>query len=253
MAPVISSSSLGFKLGSATPQKIYLGTNQVWAPAASDPNWSDVILLLKAEGTQGSTVFTDLSTSAVSITTQGNAKVSTADPKFGTGSLDCTVEGSRLTLPSGSLFDLNYSTSFTLEFFAKMPVEPVDNQYSFEMSSFDLGQTMRVIFFPTRRVDVIVRGAQLSSSSNVLPVNAWFHFAVTWDNSFVRAFIDGTLIGSVTRSNSGSLGNAQTIAIGGRGNGNNSLLGFMDEIRFTRNVARYTANFTPPTATFPVQ
>ena len=219
----------------------------------SDPNWNNVILLLNCDGAQDSTTFLDLSDSGVVLTPEGSAKVTTTDPKFGTGALDCTVDGSRLTFTSGSLFDLAYSTPFTLEFSAKLPVEPTTNQYPFEISSFSLGQTFRIIFFPTNTVDVIVRGAQISTAFNVLPVNTWFHFAVTWNNSLVRAFVNGVQVGSSARTNDGSLGSAQTVAIGGRRNGSNSLLGFMDEIRFTSGVARYTSNFTPPAEPFPTQ
>lgn len=219
----------------------------------SDPNWNDVILLLNCDGAQGSTTFLDLSDSGVVLTPQGSAEVTTTDPKFGTGALDCTVGGSRLTFTSGVLFDIAYSTPLTLEFFAKLPIAPTTNQYPFEMSSFSLGQTFRIIFFPTNRVDVILRGSQVSTAVNVIPVDTWFHFAVTWDNSLVRAFVDGVLVGSAVRTDNGSLGSTQTVAIGGRGNGSNSLLGFMDEIRFTSGVARYTSNFTPPAEPFPTQ
>lgn len=226
---------------------------------STDPHWNNVLLLLKADGPANSTSFTDLSSYANTLTTQGSAKIASSPAKFGSGSLDCTVGGSRLTLPSGSLFDLPYSANLTLEFFAYLPnnAPAWPGSYAFEMSSFNLGQTIRVVFFNNfgtdvnNGVDVIVRGAQLSNQNAVaFPIGQWFHFAATWDGSFVRAFINGTLIGSATRSDNGSLGNAQTIAIAGRGNGNNSLLGYMDEVRLTANIARYTSNFTPPVATF---
>jgi len=68
----------------------------------------------------------------------------------------------------------------------------------------------------------------------------------------LRLFIDGTQAGSTATShttdfdeNKWHLG-----ALNANGTGGRALIGYMDEIRITAGVARYTSNFTAPTEPF---
>jgi hypothetical protein len=71
----------------------------------------------------------------------------------------------------------------------------------------------------------------------------------------LRAFVDGTQIGS-TQTTSGIWQSNLTngISIGRLQDGTYTKFfpGYMDDFRLTRGVARYTANFTAPTAEFPL-
>jgi len=76
------------------------------------------------------------------------------------------------------------------------------------------------------------------------------HIAVTRLGTSLRIFINGTQLSStVTNStNWGAITRIGAIDSGGSQN----FLGYIDDLRITR-FARYTANFTPPTATFLAQ
>jgi hypothetical protein len=61
----------------------------------------------------------------------------------------------------------------------------------------------------------------------------------------MRLFINGVLATSVTDSTNYGQGIA---SIGGDAANAWSWNGYLDDLRITKGIARYTANFTPPTA-----
>jgi hypothetical protein len=69
---------------------------------------------------------------------------------------------------------------------------------------------------------------------------------MTFDGTTTRLFANGVLQGSV----SGTGGEAVAVTTIGyyTATPSSSFYGYMSDFRFTRGVARYTANFTPPAA-----
>jgi len=70
---------------------------------------------------------------------------------------------------------------------------------------------------------------------------------VTGDGSNLRAFVNGILQGSAAYGGSGYNGGAITPSVGSYNNGSwsSGILGLMDNVRISKGVARYTANFNP--------
>jgi hypothetical protein len=83
-------------------------------------------------------------------------------------------------------------------------------------------------------------------------VGTWYHVAVTRSGTSVRAFINGTQIGS-TSTNSNTYNSGIPFYIGLTDTANSPLNGYLDDIRITKGYARYTANFTSPTQPFSVR
>ena len=84
--------------------------------------------------------------------------------------------------------------------------------------------------------------------SYTMQTNTWTHIAVARQNGTARIFANGTLVGSGTISRScpqGPAGIGDYPSLTGNG-----VTGYLDDVRITRGVARYTANFTPPTTPF---
>ena len=79
--------------------------------------------------------------------------------------------------------------------------------------------------------------------------SSWHHIAVTRSSGSVNIWLDGTSVASGTIS--GAVPTTGTTAkVGNYYNGttNYSFNGYIEDLRITKGLARYTSNFTPPTA-----
>jgi hypothetical protein len=87
-----------------------------------------------------------------------------------------------------------------------------------------------------------------------IAANTWYHVAFTRSGSTFRGFLNGT-VSATTQTISGSLNNNATWSgsiIGSMTEGvvDRGFNGYIDDLRITKGVARYTSNFTPPTLAF---
>lgn len=91
----------------------------------------------------------------------------------------------------------------------------------------------------------------LATTNNVVNINSWNHIAFTCDGNTYRGYLNGKMTGSDTRNlvtpskTIISFGSHTTPVIA------NQFVGYMDDIRITKDVARYTGNtYTVPSAPF---
>ena len=85
--------------------------------------------------------------------------------------------------------------------------------------------------------------------STSLSNNTWYYIAISRTGSTINCYLNGTSIGSA--SNSTNYAQSTGGAIGADETGGSKFTGYINNLRITKGVARYTANFTPPTAPFP--
>jgi hypothetical protein len=77
----------------------------------------------------------------------------------------------------------------------------------------------------------------------------WHHIALSYDGTIYRVFVDGVQSFSIAGAMSGQA--SPLGVIGSYANGVEPFFnGYLDEIRVTKGMARYTASFTPPTTQF---
>ena len=95
---------------------------------------------------------------------------------------------------------------------------------------------------------------QLTGATS-LASNTWYHFAVVRNGTgtgnlvlYLDGVADATSGGAVTDN----FNQTNALYVGADRVGGSSLNGYIDDLRITNGVARYTANFTPPTAAFPL-
>jgi hypothetical protein len=216
-------------------------------PVPVDPFRSQVSLLLHGNGTNGSTTITDNSPSPKTVTAVGNAQISTAQSKFGGASIAFDGSGDYLTVLNSSQFNFGVD-DFTIEAWCYR----TSTATSFEIASygnpgaggFFFGSSTSAISFGTGSAVV------LASSSTSLALNVWTHIAVTRSSNVTRVFANG-IAGATTTNALNNLNSTTVFRVCTNRAVNAFATGYIDEFRITKGVARYTANFTPPTAPFP--
>lgn len=224
----------------------------------TDPDFASVVLLLHADGSNGSTTITDSSSSAKTVTAAGNAQISTTQSQFGGSSLRLDGTGDAATIANSSDWRL-VNGDFTVEMWI-YPLALTADRYF--LSHYDFGANQRSWRFglaPSTSNLVfgsVSAGGTPESSLNAgagLTINTWQHIAISKSGATSRIFIDGVLKAS-TSSLSDYGGSTAQLSVGSllnSGTPSNGLDCYIDDLRITKGVARYTAAFTPPTAAFP--
>lgn len=227
---------------------------------------SPVTLLLHLNGANGSTSFPDSSRIAKSVSANGNAQISTAQSKFGGASAVFDGSGDYLSAPPDAGFDFG-TGDFTIECFVRLAGYSQNwgvGGYGANLISTYVGGSSAPRGWMVRvngtassynQVYVYTGVTELFFSAPTFALNTWYHIAVSRVSGQVRAFVDGVQVGSTTANTdsfSGSVAASKPLYIGSLNytGVELSLNGFLDEIRLTKGVAWYTANFTPPSAPF---
>lgn len=99
----------------------------------------------------------------------------------------------------------------------------------------------------TTNFNAYVQAGSITITSATVVTNTWQHVALVRAGSTVTLYVGGTSRGTTT--NSGTMGYTNPTQ-GTLGLGGSTGLRYFDEVRVTKGVARYTANFTPPTEAF---
>lgn len=228
-------------------------------PPSRDPDFASVELLLHMDGSNGSTTFTDSSSNGLSVTASGNAQISTTEGKFGgaSGLFDgnndyLSVSDSGLAFGTGD---------FTIElFFYRVGDTAVNNISSAQLLDFrtpSLSSEVLVYVAGSAAAAGTVKGltfyagAERIQTSSSVSDNTWHHAAIVRSSGTTTMYLDGVSAGTWADSSNYT---STAATIGGRfadvSGDYRSWNGYIDELRITKGVARYTANFTPPTAAF---
>jgi len=216
------------------------------APLTAITNTS---LLLK--GTNAGII--DKSQSVKTITLNGDVKSSTTQSKYLTSSMYFDGSGDRIQLPQTSL---NLSNAdFTVEAWVYTTATSQQTIVGSLVYSNGTGSWLLTVNYNSNKVRFFMRhgGGTIQDAqfeAGTFPTNAWTHVAVTRDGSNIRAFINGTQAGTTnTALGTNAIDNALTnYYIGDNQDGNTYWNGYISDVRVTKGLARYTANFTPPTS-----
>ncbi len=193
------------------------------------------------------------------VTANGDVHTDTTIKKIGTASAQFDGTGDSLSVPDNSDFDFG-AGEFNIECWAYFQGSSLSSGCDIITKYDDAGTNQRCwgIKYPAAN-NLEFRYSTNGSSwaaeltfSWTPSLNTWYHIAVSRDGvGNIRAFIDGTQIGS-TQQVTATFYNSTALVVMGADmyNGSihygNALNGYMDEIRIC-NKAKYTSNFTAPT------
>jgi hypothetical protein len=247
----------------------------------NDPYFNNVLLLCHFDGANGSTTITDSSLYQRTFTAYGAPTISTAQSVFGgsslslNGSTQALETGNGVAVPgyyAGTNADFNWGTEdFTYECWIR-PTTLSGNQvfldrwYNSIYSGTNAGGQWRGLTQSSPLGNIAngwtysdATNGSINSGAGGVTTATWYHWAFVRYGSTWKIYINGNSVGTpitstkailTTTSLSGTTGVPLTI-----GRNQESAVwyfnGFMDELRVTRGVARYTGNFTPPTQPFP--
>ena len=222
----------------------------------SDPYFSSVSVLLHGQGANGGTSFPDSSSHAFGFTGHGSAQTSTAQYKFGNssillnGSTDYIDAGTNTALAPGSgnftaewWFYMTSNAGAYRNWWATDGHYVTENAIRVSTASNGLGIEVATVYTKILAVEYLYT------------TGGWHHIAIVRNGSSVKAYLDGTDVGAGAGTGSDStdfsangciLGALPTVP-------GYYFPGYMQDIRLTKGVARYTSNFTPPILPFPNQ
>lgn len=244
----------------------YPGARQLTRPPKlGDQYYSDLALLLDFDGADGSTAISDYSPSPKAIAVTGNACISTAQQKWGSGSL--VISGLDSDLSIGT--PVNASDSFTLESWVRLNATDAGGQYRHPIfgqcgGSGDSDQYFGIIYEnqPNPLRLQFYRGIGISGATRIdlvgtaiVPRQQWVHCALTYDGVMLRGFLDGVLqfagwaeAGWIPTANPFRIGRA---LVRGYESYRQGFQGHLDDVRITKGIARYIGSFAPPGMPFP--
>ena len=190
------------------------------------------------------------------IETVGGAQINTSIKKFGTGSIQFDGTGDRLETPSNANFAFG-TGDFTIEFWMYSNDVSGASQRGFLQTSDTAGglktsYTSGIIIVQgsintgaslNGGLTANVGGTIMGSSTAVINTATWYHVALVRASGIVKLYLNGSEIGSATITANCS---GQNLVIGGYYSTDYLYNGYLDDLRITKGIARYTSNFTPP-------
>lgn len=210
------------------------------------------VLLMHMDGANNGTVFTE--ETGKSVTRSLAAYTKTDQSKYGGASLLANTINASLRIAENSDFVFG-NGDFTVDFWA-----------------YHLSTDRTYYFFVTYRVGVGALAWQILATSNekvvininiggtlykaeantAFTTNTWTHYAAVRNGAELSLYVNGIKQTTTANIGTSSLDNPAgcRLTIGELTNGNANANSYIDELRISKGIARWTSDFTPPTSPY---
>jgi hypothetical protein len=212
------------------------------------------VLLLHFDGADGTQVFTDNSPAPLAAAgAAGTCLLSTAQSMFGGASLKCTsANRDYIYFVNAPALDIA-TQDFTVECWARLATvgsaqvlitEEINTGYYAFLLYINAAGKLVFACCSNSAIELTIIG------TTTVVADVWYHIAGVRSGNTFTLWLDGASEGSAAYA--GALITAQPLVIGCLGDHFTlPLNGYIDDVRITKGVARYTAPFARPTAAFP--
>jgi hypothetical protein len=189
------------------------------------------------------------------LETVGSAQISTTQSKWGGGSIRFDGTADALRIPDDEKENLRFGTgNFTIEFWAwKSANGSMDYDTVISIGSTGSYNGGFSVELSASRGFCFIYDNAVRIQSNFNPNDStWNHYAVVRDGSTFALYKNGSRLTTATLTP--TLGITGTAYVGAGALTDNSFNGYIDDLRVSKGLARYTGStYTVPTAPFPVQ
>jgi hypothetical protein len=225
------------------------------APAPTDPDFANVSLLVHFD-TGNSTTIPDNSANAY-VPASGSMSTVSTQSKFGgkagecrSGFNDCLsyTHTSALDLTTG-----NFTIEVWVHFSSLTGTQTLVTKstgtglYPYNIRKEVTTNKFAAYFFNTG-------GSLLGpiTGTTTATTGVWYHIAVTRNGNTFTLWVNGVSEGTpLTSSAALRTVSGDPLWVGNYGGSSSGLIGYLDDLRITKGVARYTSTFSPPSAAFP--
>lgn len=207
-----------------------------------DPFFSNVSLQLEFEGA----AITDTGPLKLTVAKSGSVQNSTAQYKHGTsaGFFDGAAQ-SFASIASNTAFGFG-TGDFTIEAWIYIP-SGISGSYAALCDTRSAASGAGAVLFKLNSARQLgYYGAGEVNSSAAVPLSTWTHVALCRASGVSRLFMDGQIVATTADGDN----KAKNPCYIGRvyDSAHPAFSGYIDDLRITNGVARYTAAFTPPGA-----
>lgn len=215
------------------------------------------VLLLHCDGANNSTTLTDDSAQATSFNYAGTAgrAIKTDQSKFGGASLWGIATGGYVASADNAAHDFG-SGKFTIDAWIRGAVGwatgPVVAKYN---AGGGAGSFSYRFLVGPNSIQFILStsgsaGTRTISATPTIADSTWYHVAVDFDGTDYRLYLGGTVVATTTAADT-IFDSSKKLSVGTDESGAARFLGWIDELRVSKGVAKYAGNsFTPPTGAY---
>lgn len=227
----------------------------VTLPEGSTSDFINAISQMHFEGADGSTTFNDACGNTWTTTGTGT-EIDTAQYKFGASSISFNGSGQIVWPYDAGIHNLG-TGDFTIEAWYRWPSAVPTSGNLFVQRNGGEFASVFIQFSGTSLQLYVGNGGSnwwVSGTTGVhgMSADTWNHIALVRYGTSVKLYVNGTAIISATISAGNTIYpvSGRAFSFNGDGAANGRMTCWVDEFRFLKGVAAYTANFTPPAAAF---